>query len=213
MERGKEVRRKKEEEDEDEEEQLKHEQMKKKVGDEEEEKSEAEGEIRRQESDEDSVSLPVVWGTRVAPWVARWLVYWRKAGCCHFSFRSNFLRIHLATIPAPHPLCAHRNLLEISYSCTSAVLSDKKTFPTFTRTVMPLVNIRRVIRELFQFYSWKETVILSTSQYTDVSQIQQQCRIPDGASHRNSDDARHVAQKWENLEAAEKSARSCKQTS
>ena len=42
-------------------------------------------------------------------------------------------------------LVAAWNLPAVSYSCTSGTLSEKETYPTFTRTVQPLANFAPVL--------------------------------------------------------------------
>ena len=61
-------------------------------------------------------------------------------------------------------LAAHWNIPMISYGCGDAELSNKRQYPTFTRTVGPYTQSGRFFAKIMEEYNWHRLAILASTE-------------------------------------------------
>ncbi|CAG7729358.1 unnamed protein product, partial [Allacma fusca] len=87
---------------------------------------------------------------------------------------ANLWRKNVSVIIGPQESCLHEAMLAssfnipmISYFCTDEETSDKKRFPTFTRTRPPDAAISRAVASLLLKYGWTSSLTLIYSESSD----------------------------------------------
>ena len=62
-------------------------------------------------------------------------------------------------------LAAEWGVPMISYSCASSVMSNKRMYPTFARTVAPYTDVAPFVAAIMSLYDWTRIGIITSSEH------------------------------------------------